>query len=97
VQEHDGYDANQVKIALFSLEVKVVSIAEFFNDAIKRMIWTIRDCEPDSHCIVYASIHRIHKEHGWAYPACKNGNKRVDILPRKNRKPVYVCEDHGNV
>ncbi|GJX18897.1 reverse transcriptase domain-containing protein [Tanacetum coccineum] len=53
--------------------------------------------DEDSHCIVYARIHRINKEHGWAYQACKNCSKRVDVLPRQNRKPVYVYEDHGNV
>nr|GEX52558.1 hypothetical protein [Tanacetum cinerariifolium] len=38
VQELDGYDANQVKIELFSTEVKVVSIAEFFHGTINRMV-----------------------------------------------------------
>ncbi|GJY51524.1 replication protein A 70 kDa DNA-binding subunit B [Tanacetum coccineum] len=76
---------------------KVVSIAEFFHGAINRMVGDIRDSEPDSHYIVYARIHKIHKEHGWAYTACKQCNKKVDILPRQNRPPVYVCEEHGNV
>ncbi|GJY10085.1 replication protein A 70 kDa DNA-binding subunit B [Tanacetum coccineum] len=48
VQERDGYDANQVKIELFSPEVKVVSIAEFFHSAINRMVGDIRDSEPES-------------------------------------------------
>ncbi|GKD95346.1 replication protein A 70 kDa DNA-binding subunit B, partial [Tanacetum coccineum] len=77
VQERDGYDANQVKIELFSPEVKVVSIAEFFHGDINRMVGDIRDSKPDSHCIVYARIYRIHKEHGWAYTACKQCNKKV--------------------
>ncbi|GJS94629.1 hypothetical protein Tco_0801597 [Tanacetum coccineum] len=34
---------------------------------------------------------------GWAYTACKKCNKKVDILPRQNRPPVYVCEEHGTV
>ncbi|GJY44615.1 replication protein A 70 kDa DNA-binding subunit B [Tanacetum coccineum] len=97
VQEREGYDANQVKIELFSPEVKVVTIGEFFHGAINRTVGTIRDSDPGTHCIVYARIHKIHKEHGWAYPGCKNCNKRVDILPRQNCPPVYVCEDHGNV
>ncbi|GJU83691.1 hypothetical protein Tco_1286056 [Tanacetum coccineum] len=46
VQECEGYDANQVKIALFSPEVKIVSIAEIFNGAINRKVGTIRDREP---------------------------------------------------
>ncbi|GKB34511.1 hypothetical protein Tco_0879453, partial [Tanacetum coccineum] len=97
VQERDGYDANQVKIELFSPEVKVVTVAEFFYRSVKKMVDGIRECEPDSHCIVYATIHRIHKEHGWAYTACKSCNKRVDIITHANRKPTFVCEDHGNV
>ncbi|GJV18757.1 replication protein A 70 kDa DNA-binding subunit B [Tanacetum coccineum] len=88
VEERDGYEANQVKIELFSPQVKVVSIAKFFHGAINRM---------DSHCIIYARIHRIYKEHGWAYTACKSCNKKVDILTRQNHPPVYVCEEHGNV
>ncbi|GJS94630.1 replication protein A 70 kDa DNA-binding subunit B [Tanacetum coccineum] len=97
-KERNGYDANQVKIKLFSLEFKVVSIAEFFHGAINRMVGDIRDSKPVySYCIVYARIHKIHKEHGWAYTACKQCNKKVDILPRQNRPPVYVCEEHGNV
>nr|GEY17842.1 hypothetical protein [Tanacetum cinerariifolium] len=32
-----------------------------------------------------------------AYTACKQCNKKVDILPRQNPPPVYVCEEHGNV
>ncbi|GJY08030.1 replication protein A 70 kDa DNA-binding subunit B [Tanacetum coccineum] len=97
VQERDGYEANQVKIELFTPEVKVVSIAEFFHGAINRMVGGIRDSEPDSHCIVYARIHRIHKEHGWAYTGCKKCNKKVDILHRQNQPPVYVCEEHGTI
>ncbi|GKA46553.1 replication protein A 70 kDa DNA-binding subunit B [Tanacetum coccineum] len=97
VEERDGYEANQVKFELFSPEVKVVSIALFFHGAINRMVDGIRDSEQDSHCIVYARIHRIYKEHGWAYTACKSCNKKVDILTWQNRPPVYVCEEHGNV
>ncbi|GJU66154.1 putative reverse transcriptase domain-containing protein [Tanacetum coccineum] len=37
VEERDGYEANQVKIELFSPQVKVVSIAKFFHGAINRM------------------------------------------------------------
>ncbi|GJZ36246.1 replication protein A 70 kDa DNA-binding subunit B [Tanacetum coccineum] len=73
VQEHDGYEANHVKIELFTPEVKVVSIAEFFHGAINRMVGGIRDSEPDSHCIVYARIHKIYKEHehGTVQPASR--------------------------
>ncbi|GJY80738.1 replication protein A 70 kDa DNA-binding subunit B [Tanacetum coccineum] len=66
------------------------------RDAIEHLV-IILQLGKDSHCIVYARIHRIHKEHGWAYTACKQCNKKVDILPRQNRPPVYVCEEHGTV
>ncbi|GJW88657.1 replication protein A 70 kDa DNA-binding subunit B [Tanacetum coccineum] len=83
-KERDGYEANQVKIELFSPEVKVVSIAEFFHGAINRMVDGIRDSEPDSHYIVYARIHRIHKEHGWAYTTllAKAATKKFKVIVR---------------
>ncbi|GJU18788.1 replication protein A 70 kDa DNA-binding subunit B, partial [Tanacetum coccineum] len=76
VQDREGYDANQLMIQHVAPEVKVVTVAEFFHRAVKKMVGGIRECDPDSHCIVYATIHRIHKEHGWAYTACKSCNKR---------------------
>ncbi|GJQ89093.1 ATP-dependent DNA helicase PIF1-like protein [Tanacetum coccineum] len=97
VQDRDKYDANQWNIERLSPEVKVVTVAEFFHRSIKKMVGGICECEPVLHCIVYATIHRIHKEHGWAYTACKSCNKRVDIITHSNRKPTFVCEDHGNV
>nr|GEW53094.1 hypothetical protein [Tanacetum cinerariifolium]GEY26379.1 hypothetical protein [Tanacetum cinerariifolium] len=91
VQERDGYEANQVKIELFSHEVKVVSIAEFFHGAINRMVNGICDSEPDSHCIVYARIHRIHKEYAWACTACKSCNKKWIFSPAKiDHQFMYV-------
>ncbi|GKC15881.1 replication protein A 70 kDa DNA-binding subunit B, partial [Tanacetum coccineum] len=35
-------------------------------------------------------------EHGWAYTACKSCNKRVNIITHGNRKPTFVCDEHGN-
>ncbi|GKC35912.1 replication protein A 70 kDa DNA-binding subunit B [Tanacetum coccineum] len=96
VQDQEGYDANQLMIQHVAPEVKVVTVAEFFHRAVKKMVGGIRECDPDSHCIVYATIHRIHKEHGWAYTASKIYNKRVDIITHGNRKPTFVCDEHGN-
>ncbi|GJY32520.1 replication protein A 70 kDa DNA-binding subunit B [Tanacetum coccineum] len=96
VQDREGYDANQLMIQHVAPKVKVVTVAEFFHRAVKKMVGGIRECDPDSHCIVYATIHRIHKEHRWAYIACKSCNKRVDIITHANRKPTFVCDDHGN-
>ncbi|GJU21851.1 replication protein A 70 kDa DNA-binding subunit B [Tanacetum coccineum] len=93
VQDREGYDANQLMIQHVAPEVKVVTMAEFFHCAVKKMVGGIREY---SHCIVYATIHRIHKEHGWAYTACKSCNKRVGIITHANPKPTFVCDDHGN-
>ena len=46
VQQRDGYDANKVKIELFTPEQKVVSVAEFFHGSVKKMIGGIRECDP---------------------------------------------------
>nr|GEU91265.1 replication protein A 70 kDa DNA-binding subunit B [Tanacetum cinerariifolium] len=35
------------------------------------MVGLIREAEKGFHCILYAKIHKIHREHGWAYLACK--------------------------
>ncbi|GJT19277.1 replication protein A 70 kDa DNA-binding subunit B, partial [Tanacetum coccineum] len=35
------------------------------------MVGSIREAEKGFHCILYARIHKIHREHGWAYLACK--------------------------
>nr|GEX35366.1 UBN2 domain-containing protein [Tanacetum cinerariifolium] len=80
-----------------ALFVKVVSIAEFFHGAINRMVGGIRDSDPDSHCIVYARIHIIHKEHGWAYNACKSFNKKIfysEYNVAKNNH-TYRCDSYS--
>ena len=52
--------------------------------------------------IVYAKIHKIHKEHGWDYLACRKCNKSVKEQPVKpstrasnSKKPTYKCDIHG--
>ncbi|GKE41643.1 hypothetical protein Tco_1468927 [Tanacetum coccineum] len=35
------------------------------------MVGSIREAAKGFHCILYARIHKIHREHGWAYLACK--------------------------
>ncbi|GKB42796.1 replication protein A 70 kDa DNA-binding subunit B [Tanacetum coccineum] len=67
------------------------------------MVSSIRECDQKSHCIVYARIHRIHKENGWAYTACKECNKKVNVVESKamssagKSKVTFYCEDHGAV
>ncbi|GJZ50695.1 replication protein A 70 kDa DNA-binding subunit B [Tanacetum coccineum] len=56
-----------------------------------------------SHCIVYARIHRIHKENKWAYTAYKECNKKVNVVESKamsssgKSKVTFYYEDHGVV
>ncbi|GKD19237.1 ATP-dependent DNA helicase PIF1-like protein [Tanacetum coccineum] len=35
------------------------------------MVGSIGEVEKGFHCILYAKIIKIHREHGWAYLACK--------------------------
>ncbi|GJW47688.1 replication protein A 70 kDa DNA-binding subunit B [Tanacetum coccineum] len=48
-------------------------------------------------------IYRIHKENGWAYTACKECNKKVNVVESKamssagKSKVTFYCEDHGAV
>ncbi|PWA39240.1 hypothetical protein CTI12_AA558380 [Artemisia annua] len=46
VQQRDGYDANQLKIEVFTPEQKVVTVSEFFHRSVKKMIGGIRECDP---------------------------------------------------
>ncbi|GJS98211.1 replication protein A 70 kDa DNA-binding subunit B [Tanacetum coccineum] len=75
--------ANQVKIELFTPEVKAVSIAEFFHGAINRMVY-------DSHCIVYARIHKIYKEHehGTVQPASRF-KVIVRVIDKSGKKYLF--------
>ncbi|GKD83431.1 replication protein A 70 kDa DNA-binding subunit B, partial [Tanacetum coccineum] len=97
------YDKNQFKISLFAPHKSMVTISEFFNGAVKKMVSSIRECEQKSHCIVYAKIHMIHKENGWAYTGCKKCNKKVNVVDTKasssagKSKVTFYCEDHGVV
>ncbi|GJS00977.1 replication protein A 70 kDa DNA-binding subunit B [Tanacetum coccineum] len=84
-------------------EKPMVTIFEFFNGAVKKMVSSIRECEQKSHCIVYAKIHRIHKENGWAYTGCRKCNKKVNVVESKasssagKSKVTFYCEDDGAV
>ncbi|GKC00672.1 replication protein A 70 kDa DNA-binding subunit B [Tanacetum coccineum] len=88
-------------IEVFTPRKTVVTIAEFFHGAVKKMVSTICKCEHKSHCIVYAKIHKIHKKSGWANTACKHYNKKVDVVETKattssgKSKVTFYCEDDG--
>ncbi|GJW95359.1 replication protein A 70 kDa DNA-binding subunit B [Tanacetum coccineum] len=67
----EGYDPKQKIISLFSPVKRELTPQEFFQGAIKKMVGSIREAAKGFHCILYARIHKIHREHGWAYLACK--------------------------
>ncbi|GKC56720.1 replication protein A 70 kDa DNA-binding subunit B [Tanacetum coccineum] len=102
VKELPEYDELQFRIEVFTPGKHVVTIAEFFHRAIKKMVSAIRECKQKSHCIVYAKIHKIHKESGWAYTACKQCNKKVDVVETKattssgKSKVTFYYEDDGD-
>ncbi|GJW08210.1 hypothetical protein Tco_1570633 [Tanacetum coccineum] len=92
--EIDGYDPKNMTISLFSPVKKELTPEEFFQGAIKKMSF---------HCILFARIHKIHREHGWANLACKKCGriaKEVDeaeaaSIPRNNRRPtLWNCKVH---
>ncbi|GKB10199.1 replication protein A 70 kDa DNA-binding subunit B [Tanacetum coccineum] len=45
LKELPEYDENQFKISLFTPQKHVVTISEFFNGAVKKMVSSIRECE----------------------------------------------------
>ncbi|GKC33013.1 replication protein A 70 kDa DNA-binding subunit B [Tanacetum coccineum] len=102
-KELPEYDESQFNISLFTPQKPVVTIDKFFHGAVKKMVSSIRECEQKSHCIVYARIHMIHKENGWAYTACKECNKKVSVVESKassfagKSKVTFYFEDHGAV
>ncbi|GKB36278.1 replication protein A 70 kDa DNA-binding subunit B [Tanacetum coccineum] len=103
LKELPEYDESQFKISLFTPQKPVVTIAEFFNGAVKKMVSRIHECDQKSYCIVYARIHRIHKENGWAYTAYKECNKKVNVVESKamssagKSKVAFYRKDHGAV
>ncbi|GKE40800.1 replication protein A 70 kDa DNA-binding subunit B, partial [Tanacetum coccineum] len=103
LKEQPEYDESRFKLSLFTPQKPMVTIAEFFHGAIKKMVSRIRECEHKSNCIVYAKIHRIHKENGWEYTAYKECNKKVNVVESKatssagKSKITFYCEDHGDV
>ncbi|GJV44260.1 hypothetical protein Tco_1428796 [Tanacetum coccineum] len=81
VKELPEYD--EFKIEVFTPQEPVVTITEFFHRAVKKMVAIIRECRHNTHCIVYARIHKLHKENGWGYTACKECNRKVDVVKSK--------------
>ncbi|GJX95673.1 replication protein A 70 kDa DNA-binding subunit B [Tanacetum coccineum] len=98
VQEHEGYDPSQYKILVFASELKVVSIAEFFQGCVKKMVGGIRECDPVGYPLYRVCHNTQDTQRTWVgLYACKQCNKRIDTLMGRNDKPSFICDEHGNV
>ena len=54
----------------------------------------------DSCCVMYATVHSIQYDSGWAYTACKSCSTRVTPIASKatssrNRQQLWHCKKHG--
>nr|GFB96111.1 hypothetical protein [Tanacetum cinerariifolium] len=93
-KELPEYGESQFKISLFTPQKPMVTVAEFFHEAVKKMVSSICECE---------QIHRIQKENGWAYTGCKKCNKKFNVVESKasssngKNKVTFYCEDDGVV
>ncbi|PWA66273.1 phospholipase-like protein [Artemisia annua] len=82
----DGYDDSQHKIELFTPEKVNITPEVFFSNTVACKVGGIRDVAPGSEVVVYAKIHRIHKEHGWCYDACKKCNRIAKLIKTAGSK-----------
>ncbi|GKD05585.1 hypothetical protein Tco_1180559 [Tanacetum coccineum] len=91
----EGYDPKQKIISLFSPVKRELTPQEFFQGAIKKMVGSILEAEKGFHCILYAMIHKIHREHRWAYLACK---KYVRIVKQaEDGMKLWNCTIHKGI
>ncbi|GKD54764.1 replication protein A 70 kDa DNA-binding subunit B, partial [Tanacetum coccineum] len=68
--EKDGFDPENHSIVQFTSVKKEVIAEDYFRGGIKTMVGHIRDFDSSFHCILYAKIHKIHRENVWTYLAC---------------------------
>ncbi|GJX79437.1 replication protein A 70 kDa DNA-binding subunit B [Tanacetum coccineum] len=101
--EKDGFDPANHTIALFTPVKKEVTADDFFKGAIKKTVGSIRDSDGPYHCLLYAKIHKIHRENGWTYLACKKcgrSAKEVDFdessssSKRAKNQQLWNCRIH---
>lgn len=63
-QSKDGYDENDFNIALFSPTTYDLTPENYFKSATKKIVGSIRDSYDEYNCIIYAKVHKIHREYG---------------------------------
>ncbi|GJT53949.1 replication protein A 70 kDa DNA-binding subunit B, partial [Tanacetum coccineum] len=98
-ESREEYDANRNKIQLVAHEPKVVTPQQFMNGAVKKLVGSIRETEPDTECVIYASVHSIQYESGWTYIGCKVCSKKVEPVVAKGpstsrTKQTWWCTKH---
>ncbi|PWA54531.1 nucleic acid-binding, OB-fold protein [Artemisia annua] len=93
----DGYDESSCKIGHYSPEKTVVTTESFFERSCKKTVGAIRDSDAETTLVVFAEIHKIHKEHGWHYLACRRCNVALKEQAAKPnaRSSAYKCDAHG--
>ncbi|PWA42530.1 replication protein A 70 kDa DNA-binding subunit B [Artemisia annua] len=106
-KKKDCQDENEFKIALFSPTTYVLTPKNFFKGATKKIVGAIRDSYDEYTCVIYAKVHKIHKEYGWYYPACKKCSKRATLSDASasgskasgsgGRRKFWKCDTHGQL
>nr|GEY38798.1 replication protein A 70 kDa DNA-binding subunit B [Tanacetum cinerariifolium] len=70
-QEVDGYDERRHTITLWSPTRKEITLEVFFSAAVRKMVGSIHDSFEKQEILVYAKMHKIHREFGCSFLACK--------------------------
>ncbi|PWA64135.1 replication factor-A carboxy-terminal domain protein [Artemisia annua] len=91
----EGYSDGDHKIEVFSPPVVKMTPDNFFKQTVKSTLGGVRDLEAGTDVVIYGKVHRIHKEHGWCYDACKRCNKMARVSKSTGSRKAYTCDDHG--
>ncbi|PWA73599.1 replication protein A 70 kDa DNA-binding subunit D [Artemisia annua] len=91
----EGYSDGDHKIEVFTPPVAKMTLEIFFKQTVKSTVGGVRDLESGTDVVIYGKVHRIHKEHGWCYDACKRCNKMARVSKSTGSIKAYTCDDHG--
>ncbi|PWA46400.1 replication protein A 70 kDa DNA-binding subunit [Artemisia annua] len=101
-QKRDGFDESALKIEILSPTKTILTPETFFKGASRKNVGDIRDSFNEVNCVVYAKIHKIQKEFGWCYPACKQCSRIAkeseysDLSASAGyAKKSWRCDRHG--
>ncbi|PWA55443.1 replication protein A 70 kDa DNA-binding subunit [Artemisia annua] len=101
-QKRDGFDESALKIKILSPTKTIVTPETFFKGAARKNVGDIRDSFNEVTCVVYAKIHKIQKEFGWCYPACKQCSRIAKESEYSDLsasvgyvKKSWRCDRHG--